>query len=248
MNPFTKRKFLNFTLEAQHKKCAELLRSYYINTQRSHLAHYNEIQQWMQLPPLESPSREQVSDRFHQHLDKADVHLSEHNLLPRVRRNDSHGTTAEKLEVHTYLDHIRSAHNVGSILRTVEAFQLGDVIFSPDTPGEDHPQVIKTSMGSSEGISCRRHVKVEDLPRPLIALETSPDAIPLDEYNFPACCCLVVGNEEYGISDDMLSHADAIVEIPLYGKKNSLNVANAFAIVAAAVSQKLRSKERYASV
>lgn len=248
MNPYTKRKFLSLTLAAQHKKSAELLRRFYVDDQSETADYYNEIQEWMSLPILEDRAPKSVSDRYHNHLREARVHLSEHALLPRARTGDRSNPSGQRIEIHLYLDQIRSAHNVGSILRTAEAFRLGDVYFSCDTPLPDHPQVSKTAMGCAESILFQQCASLSDLPRPLIALETSSEAIPLNEYIFPSSCCLALGNEEYGLSDEVLELADTIVEIPLYGKKNSLNVANAFAIAAAAASQQLRSKESHASV
>lgn len=236
----TKRKFLMLPSVSQHKKCAELLRCFYTDAQRVFIDNYNEIQGWMGQPSLEDLSPKSVSDRFHKHLKYAEVCLREHSLLPRINKKDRPKPSANRIDVHLYLDQIRSAHNVGSILRTVEAFQLGDVYFSKDTPLPTHPQVSKTAMGCSKEICFQQHVSPSELPRPLIALETSSDGIPIDKYTFPSSGCLAVGNEEYGLSDEVLSQADAVVEIPLYGKKNSLNVANAFAIAEAAISQQFR--------
>ena len=248
MNPFTKRKFLALPQETQHKKCAELLRQLYETSQTELFGYYNEIQSWMQQNALSKISQEMISDRYHQHLKLADVHLTEHSLLPKIRQGDREQPLAPQLEVHTFLDHVRSAHNVGSILRTVEAFHLGSVYFSVDTPSEDHSQVQKTSMGCSAHIHCIHDASVQELPKPLIAFETSPNAIPLDDFVFPYPCCVAIGNEEYGLSEEVLAQADAIVEFPWYGRKNSLNVANAFAIAAAAISQQFRSKECYAPI
>ncbi|MGL5626862.1 MAG: TrmH family RNA methyltransferase [Candidatus Rhabdochlamydia sp.] len=72
-------------------------------------------------------------------------------------------------------------------------------------------------------------------------METVPNAPSLFEFSFPKECTLLLGNEEYGLSDQALSMADQAVQIPLYGFKQSLNVASAFAIVAAVVSNQLRS-------
>lgn len=248
MNPFTKRKFLSLPTETQHKKCAELLRQLYENAEPELSGYYNEIQEWMERESLFNLTHEDLSNRYHVHLKLANVHLNEHALLPRARQGDRDQTLAPAIEVHTYLDQIRSAHNVGSILRTVEAFHMGTVYFSPDTPTEMHPQVNKTSMGCSSSVECLRQVAVKDLPGPLIALETCTRAIPLNDYIFPYPCCIAIGNEEFGLSQEVLDKADTIVEIPLYGKKNSLNVANAFAIAAAALSQQFRSKECYAPI
>ena len=229
--PFSKKKFQGLSTQQQHKKCSELLRKLY-------LAEYNQMQCWMDGEPLHNPTAEQLSNRYHEHLDLAKVCLKEHRLLPRIDQGDRCAPVAEKLPVDIYLDQIRSAHNVGSILRTVEAFSLGSVIFSPKTPYVDSPQVQKTSMGAHRYVECRQGTLVT---RPLIALETSPDATPIEAFAFPDHFTLAIGNEEYGCSEEILSSADHLVAIPLWGRKNSLNVANAFAIAAAEISRQKRS-------
>jgi tRNA G18 (ribose-2'-O)-methylase SpoU len=92
-------------------------------------------------------------------------------------------------------------------------------------------------MGAAALVPCRKNAVLSDLPHPIVALDTGEDAIALNEFLFPQSFTLVLGNEEYGISDDALCLSDAVVEIPLLGVKNSLNVACAFAIAGARIRQ-----------
>jgi len=138
---------------------------------------------------------------------------------------------ADFLPIAIYLDHVRSAYNVGSILRTSEALRIGTLYFSEKTPYIDNEKVQRTAMGAAEIVPVRRGISLASLPRPLIALETSDEAQDLAAFAFPTQFTLILGNEEYGISDEALMLADHLVEISLLGIKNSLNVACAFAIV-----------------
>ena len=52
------------------------------------------------------------------------------------------------------------------------------------------------------------------------------------DFTFPEKFTLILGNEEYGLSDEWLNQCDQIVTIPMWGFKNSLNVASAYAIAA----------------
>jgi tRNA G18 (ribose-2'-O)-methylase SpoU len=92
--------------------------------------------------------------------------------------------------------------------------------------------VIKTAMGCHDKVRCFDLNENISLPRPIIALETAKNAPSIYEYRFPETFTLILGNEEYGISDEWLKQCDQIVTIPMYGFKNSLNVASAFAIAA----------------
>ena len=67
----------------------------------------------------------------------------------------------------------------------------------------------------------------------VIALETVKDQPNIYEFRFPSKmegCVLLLGNERHGIEVDLLKRCDAIVRIPCYGVKNSLNVGVAFGI------------------
>lgn len=241
MYDFTKRKFLALRHERQHRKCAELLHDLYaklIHHQRIDLewAYYQEFLLWMSEVPPSDLSIQGVADRYHIHLQKAGLAKKEHHLLPQVRKGDRQ-EAEEPWPIAIYLDHIRSAHNVGSIIRTTEALSFGNIYFSSQTPFITHKQVQDTAMGANEWVNCFQGVELASLPKPIIVMETSPEALSIYDFDFPTTFTLVVGNEEYGCSDNALKLADTIVEIPLRGRKNSLNVANAFAIAAGEISR-----------
>ena len=182
--------------------------------------------------PFPTNTPEEHSNAFHHHLQAAGQKVKEHNLL--VRTGDRE-VGAPYLPIDIYLDHLRSAHNVGSIFRTTEALRLGKIYLSEQTPTPDQKQVHDTGLGACEWVEWTQGPPQR---RPIIALETVERAVSLSDFEFPESFTLVVGNEEYGCSQEMLAAADHVIEIPLFGKKNSLNVANAFAIVAAEIREK----------
>ncbi len=237
-------KFKALSRAQQHKRCAEMIKHAYIaerTTEKYHecIKTYVVMIDWLEIE-VESHWSEWtikiLSDFYHYHLDNAGLSHKEHNLLSLQRRGDANeGLPFWPIDI--YLDNLRSAHNVGSIIRTTEALSLGRLYFSPQTPFVDNPKVQKTAMGCHTWVECQRGVPLSSLQRPLIALETSEKAASLYSVNFPTSFSLVIGNEEYGCSDSSLSLADIIIEIPLRGRKNSLNVANAFACVATEISR-----------
>ena len=64
-----------------------------------------------------------------------------------------------------------------------------------------------------------------------VAMETTPDAIPLPEFEWPEPVAIVFGHEVTGINERVLARCSAVVKIPMMGHKNSMNVATAFGIV-----------------
>lgn len=231
MRRFSERRFRMLRPQQQHKKAAEALRKFYEGGDKESRAEYGRLASWLALGECDLSSAEECSNRYHWHLTRAKVNLTEPGLLPKVQKGDR-PKAAQPLPLHFYLEHIRSAHNVGSILRSAEAFSLGTVFFSDQTPPPQHPQVRKTSMGTAEWVDTCVVGGLQELPRPLIVVETCPEAQDLHSFNFPEECTIAFGNEEIGCSEALLAEADFVIKIPLFGRKNSLNVANCVAIVA----------------
>ncbi len=242
---FTKRKFLLLEPRQRHKKCALQLRSIYEKILRQKeipsFEEYHTFLSWMRLDPFSSTDLKLLADRYHWHLGQAGLSLKEHNLLPHIRTGD-HTPKCDFPDIAIYLDNVRSAYNVGSILRTVEALRTGKVYFSEKTPFIDNEKVLKTSMGAASIIPCFQNIPLASLPRPIIALDTSDAAIAVAEFSFPETFTLILGNEEYGISNESLKEADFIVEIRLFGVKNSINIGCAFAIAASHIRMKSFNK------
>lgn len=239
MKSFTKYKFLRLDTPLRHKKCAEILRDIYEKQLdqkdfKQQIQEYEKLISWIEEIPMKEYSLSVLSERYHAHLKKANIVLKEHNLLPRIRRGDR-DPICDFGNCHLYLDNLRSAYNVGSILRTTEALRLGKIYFGKNTPFIDNAKVQKTSMGSYEMVPCEKLEDLSLLPKPIIILDTASDAISVSDFIFPDSFTLVVGNEEFGVSDELLEMADYLVDIPLFGQKNSINVACAFGICAQAI-------------
>ena len=209
------------------------MRFYYESSQND-FTEYNTLLVWFKLNPYIHTDSKALADRYHWHLQQAALSLKEHNLLPSLRTGDRPAKLPFP-DVAIYLDHVRSAYNVGSILRTTEALRIGKVYFSEKTPFIDNEKVQRTAMGAAEIVPSFQNVPLSTLPRPIIAIDTSDAAIPFTEFVFPTSFTLILGNEEYGISNEALREADYLIEIPLFGAKNSLNVACAFAIIASKI-------------
>ncbi|MEC7839359.1 MAG: TrmH family RNA methyltransferase [Chlamydiota bacterium] len=248
---FTEKKFCTLPLNRQHRKCMNITRIIYDcllsnNSFVEILDHYNEIQSWMGAEPLLAVDKKSVSDRFHHHLQESGHSLKEHNLLPNITNSDR-SFSEKPWPIGIYLDNIRSAFNVGSIIRTCEGLALGEVYFSKKTPFIDYKQVQDASMGAHSFVNSTVVTNINELPRPIIALETSEEAVSIHDFIFPEKFTLILGNEEYGCSDESLKLADHIVFIPMRGRKNSLNVANAFSMIAQEITRQRQSPIRTAN-
>jgi len=142
-----------------------------------------------------------------------------------------------RLPVSVILDNLRSAFNVGSIIRTADCVRAEKIHFCGYTAHPPHAKLEKTALGAMPYVPWEYHEsatqvmeQIRGTGRPVIALETTNQSHGLWEYAFPLPCTLVLGNEALGVSGHVLEMADDIVEIPMMGFKNSVNVAVAFGI------------------
>jgi len=143
------------------------------------------------------------------------------------------------------LDNIRSAWNVGSILRSADGFGFSHAYLCGITSTADNEAVTKTSLGAEDSVPWSYHKDAVRLIKGLkdegwkvYALEDHERAIPLGlnaQEQVPALQVLIVGNEVTGVDPELLDLCDEIYYIPMRGEKKSFNVAIAFGIAAHAL-------------
>ncbi len=136
-------------------------------------------------------------------------------------------------------DSLRSAFNIGGIFRTAECFGVKELILCGYTALPEQPQTARAALGTERLVPWRY---VEDIRRaiaelqaaktPCFALETVADAPAIETFDWPFPCALILGNERFGLAPDVIQACDGVVRIPLFGRKNSLNVVTAFAVTA----------------
>lgn len=141
---------------------------------------------------------------------------------------------------------IRSAYNVGSIFRTAEAVGVKKVILGGYSPTPENSRVRKTALGAEKWVDYEKSFQVwraiDNLKKQgfqIIALEQSPQAIDYRGFNPKFPLGLVLGNEVKGLSQKILNRCDRIIEIPMIGRKESLNVAVAFGIAVYRIFDKI---------
>ena len=148
------------------------------------------------------------------------------------------------------LSGVRSLHNVGSIFRTADGAGFSKIYLCGLTPspldrfGRWRPPLAKVSLGAEKtmpweksGSALRLIGKLKKEGYRIFALEQNKRAIPFYKSGSGAGSsgkkiALVVGSEVGGLPRPVLNRADKILEIPMAGKKESLNVAVAFGIAA----------------
>lgn len=139
-----------------------------------------------------------------------------------------------------YLHGVGDPGNVGTIVRTADAFLGGPVVLGPECADPFSPKAVRASMGS---VFSSPPIKAElgATPEPRVAL-IAHGGQELDMLSGVATLCL--GAEREGLPDEVLAACDAQVTIPLReGGAESLNVAAAAAIAAQRISSLAMQEE-----
>ncbi|MEI6462225.1 MAG: RNA methyltransferase [bacterium] len=144
-----------------------------------------------------------------------------------------------KYPIYVLLDNIRSTFNVGSIFRTSDASGISKIFICGITAYPPNPKLQKTALGSLESVeweyskdSIEKVKELKEQGYTIYSVELSPVAVQYDKIEYPEKTVLVMGNEINGVDKEILKISDKIVEIPMNGIKESLNVATSFGIVA----------------
>ncbi len=148
------------------------------------------------------------------------------------------------------LHNVRSLHNVGSIFRTADGAGIGKIYLCGITPapidafGKPRKQLAKVSLGAEKSVEWEKVYSTAKLLKKLrkdgyriFAVEQAKGSNLFykthgGKKNLGAGVALVMGSEVKGLPLSVLRVADEILEIPMRGRKESLNVSVAFGIVA----------------
>jgi len=128
--------------------------------------------------------------------------------------------------------------NVGSIFRTCDAAGVSKLILTGITPRPPRKEIDKTALGAVDTVEWESEDNLQflisDLKKEgfkIVALEQDSRSIPYTEFlanDQPVA--LIIGSETEGVQKEILDACDEIIEIPMHGEKNSLNVSVAAGI------------------
>lgn len=149
------------------------------------------------------------------------------------------------------LDNIRSLNNIGSVFRTSDAFLIEKIYLCGITATPPHKDIHKTALGSTETVAWEYVENTLDLVEKLkaknikiISIEQAENATMLNDFTpkQQTTYALVFGNEVKGVSQNVVSASDLVIEIPQYGTKHSLNISVSCGIVIWDIFSKMRVK------
>jgi 23S rRNA (guanosine2251-2'-O)-methyltransferase len=142
------------------------------------------------------------------------------------------------------LHDLRSAHNVGSVLRTADAAGVCKLYLTGTTPaptdryGRSNRTIAKVSLGAEKSVRweyiqsvTRLITKLRKDNYKIVAVEQHEKARDYRKYKLKGRTAVIFGNEVSGIQQKILDRCDEVLEIPQYGAKESLNVAVAAGVI-----------------
>lgn len=156
--------------------------------------------------------------------------------ISKLKLNDIKSINIEKSSKLIYLDGLQDPGNMGTIIRTADAFNMDGVIIKSGTVDPYNPKVVRSSMGSifrvpiyysnslNEDID---YLKQEGYRFLVTNLEESKD---IKEIDFKRSI-IVIGNESVGVSRKILEESDQLIKINMPGKSESLNAGVAASII-----------------
>ena len=172
---------------------------------------------------------------------------SEAPIAPGSRPSLAGGYEGLRLPAAVLLDNVRSMYNVGAFFRTADGVNLEKLCLCGITAQPPKKAISKTALGAEEVVawehdwdSLRLAEKMRSAGFELAAIETSPHAVDLFEWQPRFPVCVAFGHEVDGLRPELLAIADAHVRIPMLGQKTSLNVATAAGIVMYELLRKYR--------
>ena len=147
---------------------------------------------------------------------------------------------SSKTPIKVLLDNIRSAHNVGSIFRSCDAFLIDEIILCGITPKPPNREIRKTALGSTDSVKWSYFENIQDAILKLkkekyqiISVEQANKSTDLKNFKIKSKkkYALIFGNEINGVNQKVVDMSDDVVEIPQFGTKHSFNVSVTVGIV-----------------
>jgi len=173
-----------------------------------------------------------------------------HAEISTQRIKEEQVENAVRVPLIVLVDNVRSLYNVGSIFRTSDGVMIEKLILAGFTPHPPRKEIEKTALGSTKSVPweyikqpTETIQKLKERGYKICCLELTDKSINYNDIksaDFPIC--LVIGNEINGVSKEVIELCDLAIEIPMYGIKQSLNVAVAYGIAVFELARLWRTK------
>ena len=163
--------------------------------------------------------------------------------------------SAGKINVTVVLDNIRSQHNIGAAFRTSDSFLIEKILLCGCCATPPTAEIHKSALGAEFSVDWEYHKEtidaiaaLKDKGYTIVSIEQAENSIKLqdmekflnpDNSSLAAAqenqsgrkYALVFGNEVKGVQQEVVDMSHAVIEIPQFGTKHSLNISVSLGIV-----------------
>ena len=155
-----------------------------------------------------------------------------------------------KFPITIVCDAIRTPENIGMCFRVAESFGVSKIYLHESSPSISNRIVKKTARNTFDQIENETYEDFDSLMKQLkdegnqiIGIEITDKSINIQDFDFKSAgkIALLLGSERGGLQN--ISHADATVSIPMYGRNSSMNVVHSMAITLYEVTNQLQQQE-----
>ena len=157
--------------------------------------------------------------------------------------HEAHDSLKTKFPLSIIANDMTDPLNVGSLFRMSDALGIEKLYLCGDTPAPPNAKIKKTSRSTEKHTDFESHADAEKLLRTLqqtgvliISLEITSSSLSINSEAFTQLIknkkpiCLILGSENTGVSESLLSLSDITTHIPMYGNNSSMNVVSAASI------------------
>ncbi len=159
--------------------------------------------------------------------------------LKKIKRNP----------IYLVLDNVLDTYNVGALFRLADAVSAEKIYLCGQTETPPNPKIKKASVSTWKWVPWQyastakkvvENLKSQISNLKIVAIEQHQKSIRFDKYEYKLPICIIVGNETYGVSKEVLEMTDAIIELPMLGINRSLNVMVSAGIILYKIIEKIR--------
>ncbi len=148
-------------------------------------------------------------------------------------------------QIYFILHNIRSRFNVGSVFRTADGVGVSKIYLCGITPCPPHSRISKVALGAEDFVEweqCKQTWRlIEKLKKQgvqIVGVEQTKKSINFNKFKPKFPVAIVLGAETTGLPESIINRCDDLIEIPMHGKKESLNVATSCGIVGFELNKK----------
>ncbi len=207
---------------------------------------YDRLRSWTDMDGYRPPARLSDKEALHEFF-AFHTSFGPSPVIPDDREGRNGGAPIvaweHAFDVTVMLDQVRSPFNIGSILRIIDNFGLRGLVHGDSFVRLDHPRLRKSARGCEKWIPVRFEEDpvswLQSADIPVIGIEKAGEAASVRDWEPPPACILVVGNEQYGIAHSIRECCTSLVQIPMHGYKQSMNVHHALAIIAQKIAERI---------